>query len=258
MNDLVDAVNDVLQQAVERAGPNVHFVDYDEYVDMIDGRFCEPGVDESKGNGADRPDLFFYQMKTEEGSPEEGPDNIENAKRDEEATLSETYGAWIEETLEKSHGQVELNPNNANEELIQVVEAYKQRMKVQSGSKAKRDEDDVTPINGTVAEMIGAWVDETLEESGGTAVLNTDNANDELKAFIDSKQAEMAQERANSKKMRREEDEDAKKSSAIPDSVARVFHPTRGGHEMIANLILYKMEAVRAGMYRFVVSCKYQ
>ena len=64
MNDLVDSVNTALRNAVERAGPKVHFVDYDEYVDMTNGRFCIPGADESSGNSANRDDLFFYEGLT--------------------------------------------------------------------------------------------------------------------------------------------------------------------------------------------------
>ncbi|KAK2761656.1 hypothetical protein FQN54_001484 [Arachnomyces sp. PD_36] len=47
MNDLVDAVNSKLEEAAGRAGDNVRFINYDSYIEEFNGRFCEPGVDES-------------------------------------------------------------------------------------------------------------------------------------------------------------------------------------------------------------------
>ena len=64
MNDLVDAVNQKLEDAVKRAGSAVVFIAYDNYVETLSGRYCEPGRDENKGRSANRELLFFYQMKT--------------------------------------------------------------------------------------------------------------------------------------------------------------------------------------------------
>lgn len=219
MNRVVDAMNDVLKLAVQRAGPQVHFIDYDKYVGMTNGRFCEPGVDESKGHGANRPDSFFYQMMSEEGSPLK-PDNIENAKRNEESvaladgTAGDPYGAWIHATLEESDAKVELNTDNANAELIEMVEEMRTQIN-NSGSNARFQ---VTSGNN----------------SSNDTIFTT----------------------AAAPKMRIAE-EDVKMGDQIPVSVARVFHPTPGGHELIANLILYKMEAVLAGMFtpRFPTEC---
>lgn len=157
MNGVVDAMNVVLQQAVERAGPKVHFIDYDKYVGKTNGRFCQPAVDESGIKAADRPDLFFYQLHTREGAP---PDLsvFENAKRDEEALTRPTggaYEAWIEATLREFNGEIELNTANANGDLIKFVED-KRRMIVQSGSKTKRDEEvekGATPVNETIGAI---------------------------------------------------------------------------------------------------------
>jgi hypothetical protein len=213
MNDVVESMNDVLKSAVERAGPQVHFIDYDQYVDMTNGRFCEPGVDESKGHGANRPDSFFYQMMSEEGSPSK-PDNIENAKGDEEAvngTAGHIYGAWIQATLKESDAKMELNTDNANAELIDMVEEMRTQI-ADSGSNARFQ---VTSGN----------------HSSNDTMFTTAAAPKMLIA-----------------------EEDVKMDDEIPVSVARVFHPTPGGHELIANLILYKMEAVRAGVFDFLIS----
>jgi hypothetical protein len=207
MNNVVDAMNGVLQLAVRRAGPEAHFIDYDKYVGMTNGRFCEPGVDESNGGGANRPDLFFYQMKTGEGSPQ-APDNLENAKSDEEDaitpvnnTLGAVYAAWIETTLEESDTVIGVDTGNANDAIAKIVSDREMDM-VHFGSGARFQ----------VSSTNGSWL-----ATHGVP------------------------------RLRKQSEEDAKKSSSVPDSVARIFHPTRGGHEIIANLILYQMEAVYAG-----------
>lgn len=210
MNDLVDGMNNALASAVQRAGSRVHFVNYDQYVEMTNGQYCEPGVDESKGRGANRPDLFFYEMRSEEDEPTR-PDNIENVKRDEgevtpaNGTVGAIYSAWMEATLEASDMEIELNADNANEELIEWVEEEKSNV-ANSEPMAK-----IQLTSGTSANL-------TAVATSGVPKMRT-------------------------------KEEDEKKSSVSPNSMARVFHPTRGGHEMIANLILYNMEAVRAGEY---------
>ncbi|KAM0691538.1 hypothetical protein Q7P36_007737, partial [Cladosporium allicinum] len=47
MNELVDAVNARISDAVKRAGSGVKFINYDDGVGSAGGRFCESGVDES-------------------------------------------------------------------------------------------------------------------------------------------------------------------------------------------------------------------
>ncbi|KAL6229677.1 SGNH hydrolase-type esterase domain-containing protein [Aspergillus navahoensis] len=65
MNDLVDAVNAKLADAAERAGPNVRFINYDQYFGEFNGRYCAPGVDESVGSDSNtRSRLMFYELST--------------------------------------------------------------------------------------------------------------------------------------------------------------------------------------------------
>ncbi|KAJ8116757.1 hypothetical protein OPT61_g1892 [Boeremia exigua] len=61
LNEMVLAVNKVLRRAVEAAGPNVHFIDYDARIAMLQGRYCELGVYEPDPN---RPGLMFYEWDT--------------------------------------------------------------------------------------------------------------------------------------------------------------------------------------------------
>lgn len=73
MNELVLEMNKALRSAVERAGPNVHFIDYDDIVQSTYGTFCQPGQDENAGKGANRHELFFYQMKSRDKPMLEDP-----------------------------------------------------------------------------------------------------------------------------------------------------------------------------------------
>ena len=64
MNHLVDLVNSKLMAAAEKAGDQIVFVGYDQYVGEFKGRFCERGVDETWSNeeAKKRPTLMFYEM----------------------------------------------------------------------------------------------------------------------------------------------------------------------------------------------------
>ncbi|PYI01923.1 fibronectin type III domain protein [Aspergillus sclerotiicarbonarius CBS 121057] len=64
MNELVDSVNAQISAAVDRAGSQVKFVDYDSYVGYFNGRFCEEGVDESTKESNTRTGLMFYELNT--------------------------------------------------------------------------------------------------------------------------------------------------------------------------------------------------
>ncbi|RYP12542.1 hypothetical protein DL765_007244 [Monosporascus sp. GIB2] len=64
MNKLVEAANEKLKAAAERAGDKVKFVDYDTYIGKFGGRYCEPGVDESTTESSTRIRLMFYELNT--------------------------------------------------------------------------------------------------------------------------------------------------------------------------------------------------
>ena len=61
LNDMVLSVNAVLRRAVEGAGPNVRFIDYDTRIATLQGRYCELGVHEPDPN---RRGLVFYEWDT--------------------------------------------------------------------------------------------------------------------------------------------------------------------------------------------------
>ncbi|KAF2727810.1 SGNH hydrolase, partial [Polyplosphaeria fusca] len=68
MNRLVLKANQRIREAVERAGPQFVFVDYDEEYELIHGRFCEEEVVEDSPN---RDNLLFYQWNTVDKTPDE-------------------------------------------------------------------------------------------------------------------------------------------------------------------------------------------
>ncbi|KAF2790280.1 SGNH hydrolase [Melanomma pulvis-pyrius CBS 109.77] len=61
LNELVLAVNRVLKNVTETAGPNTVFVDYDSEIVERRGRYCERGVHEPSPN---RHALAFYEWNT--------------------------------------------------------------------------------------------------------------------------------------------------------------------------------------------------
>lgn len=135
MNSLVDAMNNAIRSAVERAGSKVYFIDYDKYVDASGGRICQPGQDESAGKGANLPYAFFYQMKTEGDYDEQwGHDELRRRQDEGEdlgavnGTLGALFGAMIQKAIDEEYtddmGDVyaALEDDNASMELHAEVE----------------------------------------------------------------------------------------------------------------------------------------
>ncbi|KAI9859474.1 MAG: hypothetical protein M1813_006616 [Trichoglossum hirsutum] len=61
MNDLADAANKAISDAISRAGSQFVFVDYDQYYTKNGGLFCDPGTKEPAPN---RDGLLFYEWDT--------------------------------------------------------------------------------------------------------------------------------------------------------------------------------------------------
>ena len=70
MNNLVDAVNQKIQDAVGRTGGQAIYVPWGPDVDYIGGHYCEPGVDEWKA--LDREQTAFYEWGTTKDNPDSG------------------------------------------------------------------------------------------------------------------------------------------------------------------------------------------
>lgn len=142
MNALVDSMNSAIGSAVQRAGDQVHFVDYDYDVGASHGRFCQPGQAESSGKGANLQDLFFYQMKTNDVPwfDIETPAHTELRRgideRDEVAPVNDTlgalFGALIMEAIDNSDddhgtGYAAVEDDNATADLEEEVHDAEQQ-----------------------------------------------------------------------------------------------------------------------------------
>lgn len=126
MNDLVINVNSKISAAVQRAGDQVAFIDYDDYVGYLGGRYCLPGVNEDKAQGANRDYLFFYEMKTKDTPfmpPNDDPYHDELRRRDANSstvapidTLDGQLGSWMQQAIEQNSNPA-LNEDVANSDL---------------------------------------------------------------------------------------------------------------------------------------------
>ncbi|KAM7217616.1 SGNH hydrolase-type esterase domain containing protein [Rhypophila decipiens] len=61
MNELVRSMNKVLEDAAGRHSGEVIFINYNDYVKDLGGRYCEYGVDESTTDSNARKGLMFYK-----------------------------------------------------------------------------------------------------------------------------------------------------------------------------------------------------
>jgi hypothetical protein len=61
INVLVSQMNAILEGIIRAAGDQAVFVDYSGWVEKVEGRFCEDGIEEPYGNNED---LFFYEWST--------------------------------------------------------------------------------------------------------------------------------------------------------------------------------------------------
>jgi hypothetical protein len=233
MNDLVDLMNDALRSASERAGPRVHFIDYDQYVGMTSGRFCQPGDDESDHRSADRTEAFFYEMKTSDipllDLDDDWHTDLKKRSSNDESdytknhTLGVVYGALVQGVVDSGQS-VSMSPENADEELrIDVMDYQIRKNKAKglfvvnginstNGSTLRTATNKSLPINGSVVESSS---NDTILSGGELAVVERLSFSEVLHLVL-------------------------------PDTSARVFHPTQRGHNVIANLVLYTMAAVNA------------
>ncbi|KAL8664084.1 MAG: hypothetical protein Q9202_003376 [Teloschistes flavicans] len=79
MNDLVDAVNQKIQDAIQRFGNQALYVPWGAGVDFIQGHYCEPGVDEFNANN--REQTAFYEWGTTLDDETDPDDKDELKKR---------------------------------------------------------------------------------------------------------------------------------------------------------------------------------
>ncbi len=171
MNTLVVNVNQKIMDAVQRAGDQVVFVNYDAYYESTLARFCEKGYPESSGN---REGLMFYEYYTDDTVDPDTPDNTKAAAfRSGNPVMNGTFEGDINARVNA------YMKNNASNADIQLA---------------------VAPV--------------------GSSTPNTNPSP--------------------------EQEQIGTQVSIIPDGYARVFHPRRGGHTLISNLVLWNMQVQRA------------
>jgi hypothetical protein len=287
MNSLVEAMNTALSSAVQRAGSQVHFIDYDNDVGVSRGRYCQPGQDEGNGRGANLEDLFFYEMDSQD-SPwlEVGDahyhDELKRSLIEEDGvmpmndTLGGMYGALIQKAIDESindgqDGYAAVQDDNGNIDLEDEVNDAESSIIKRTASLFKPglvrvvDRSDNTTVSWNDTQNIDADSSSSSRNvSQGPALgskisLGTVNASPSFlaghtnmhfantTAFANGSSTgtvianrthilfgNKPVARINIKKL------------FVSDKTSRVFHPTQGGHALIANMILYQMAADNA------------
>lgn len=126
MNDLTDAVNQKIQDAIGRAGNQVIFVPWEGDIDFITGHFCEPGVNEWIGE--DREQTAFYEWGSTLDDNSDIQDKDELKKRQAPGVLSpgqnlnDTFEgaitAWILEAMQKDKSITPADLNMTSEDVV--------------------------------------------------------------------------------------------------------------------------------------------
>ncbi|GAB7355672.1 hypothetical protein MBLNU459_g6378t1 [Dothideomycetes sp. NU459] len=187
-------MNSKIEEAVQRAGSQVTFVNYDQYLDYFDGRYCTADVDESGATGANRPFLFFYEMKTNDEpflpvNYDPGNPHDELRRRDDlslNETLDATIGDWIVQTLDQ-YPDAELDDSIVNPDLDTEVNNAKtelrKRLKPRSYETRLLGESKPPELSRRghfEDETIGEWIRQVLQDDPNAQVaeylLDTDLA----------------------------------------------------------------------------------
>ena len=272
MNNLVDLMNGALRDAVSRAGPQVHFTDYDDYVGLTNGRYCQPGHDENSGHSANRQDLFFYEMKSEDTAwlahDDWAHDELKrrgNTINDDgdiqpvNDTLNALYGALMQEAIEQDLDIAALQDDNANNDLDVEVSDEEHGLRVRR--YVPTPEDKLAPYKSHSFRVRG--LNDTLNATNpanntnlGTTMFlaNTMSFGNDSKLVSNStvfaNSFSVGTVVANSTHTLLANGNIVEKLSIrkliISDKTSRVFHPTQNGHALIANMIIYQMTAQNA------------
>ncbi|KAL6718667.1 hypothetical protein ACLMJK_002901 [Lecanora helva] len=105
LNDMVDAVNGKISDAVKAAGEQVVFVDWDKYFVRFRGRYCEKNVAEPS---ASRLGLLFYEWETVDNGEPSPDDPKTELRRSGTAVGNGTFGGDINRFVQET---VNANPD---------------------------------------------------------------------------------------------------------------------------------------------------
>ncbi|MCJ1293439.1 hypothetical protein MMC34_004994 [Xylographa carneopallida] len=239
LNNLVDATNTVIEKAISSAGSQVMSVDWDQYVRLFKGRFCEQGVIEPDPNRS--LSLFFQWGTNNPKQPTPGSSGGQLAFKPEGRANNTSQKALISATgsakapaksesksktiqpkiarMVKEPGHAvnpsQLNPSNTAKPTSTPVLAStptKPTAAQKSNSKAPKD------VKASASSTAG------LAKTNGTTVGGNLFANPPRSRYGDKELETMF----------------------LSDDIKRVFHPRPLAHYLLANLIYYKMAAQRA------------
>lgn len=97
LNELVDAVNERIHNAVKAVGDQVIFIDWHKYAAYDHGRYCEDGVTEPAPN---RPGLMFYEWDTVD--PDEDVERLKQlAPNVDDGTFAGEVNKFVNWTLDR-------------------------------------------------------------------------------------------------------------------------------------------------------------
>ncbi|OQO09623.1 hypothetical protein B0A48_05025 [Cryoendolithus antarcticus] len=171
LNALTKSTNKALSDAASRAGASVTFVDYDKYVPLVQGRFCEDKHPETNGN---RAGLLFYEWYTD--------DNVLPTRDDVAKAFSPpllmTETLALNDTFDAAIGDYVLRAIAANATLGQSL------------TIAKPPIPNLLQVNATLDQI-----------AHGYAV------------------------------------------RPIPDGFNKIFHPRPNAHQLVADLVVYNIQA---------------
>ncbi|POS70389.1 kinetoplastid membrane protein 11 [Diaporthe helianthi] len=213
MNELTQATNAAIEDAVARAGPSFEFVGYDQYFTVLQGRYCEAGVKEPQG---DRDGLLFYEWTSTDKSSTLLPRGM-----DESELFADEWGLIMAGDTS--------DPDPEKESMLTLRTETSKR--TEEGILSSFGGDVVQPRqDGTDQEQPG--VNQTVRGSIEQMLTEAMVQNNTLIVSLpDGSGADPVYRGRSSLTV----------SEILNDKVERVFHPQPGGHAIIANLVLFRM-----------------
>lgn len=234
MNDLVDATNKVIRDAIASAGSQVVFVDYDKYFTELTAGFCQKGVKEPDPK---RSLTLFFQWDTESSSEKTAASSGNQAalklggQTNEKATAETVSVKAATRGESKSKGigrKVARAPSQQGHEVL--LSQVRSSKDPQTTFKDIKSQAKLGPKNTQKSDFT---LTKSAKSSASTGTGHTmGNSTRGGNLFANPPRSRHGNKEIEAK--------------FLSDSIKRVFHPRPLGHQLIANLLYYKMAAQRA------------
>jgi lysophospholipase L1-like esterase len=229
MNELTLATNAAIEDAVKRAGTAFEYVGYDQYFSVLQGRFCEAGVQEPQG---DRNGLLFFQWTSTANTSSLIPRGMDE---------SELFGAdplmarsMSEPTLEKkSVLDLLMSTSKRTEGILSSIRREIFNPSSYLAPLISRSHGSVQPRQDNSQGGASApGINETFQGSIEQFITEAQAQNNTLVVSLPDGSAADPAFRGRS---------GLGVSDFVSDDIKRVFHPQPAGHAIIANLVLWRM-----------------